>query len=110
MTPQASLHFAALWPQAGAWDTCVVWFSSRKGICPEAPVCPCVQWGGSLWPPLTCVLPATACHQGVGVFAQPRQHHRPECPLCLASAESDPLQAWIPQEKEDEEGALWALL
>lgn len=52
---------------------------------------PCVQWGGSLQPPLKCVLLVTAVW-GWGSSAQLRQGHCPEYPLCLASAASDPFR------------------
>lgn len=64
---------------------------------------PCVLWGGSLQPPLKCLLfcplPALCRVQGAS-SAQLRWGHHPECLLCLPSAESDPLQARIPHSGE----------
>lgn len=77
---------------------CAVWVSSKKGGCSEAPVCRVCVCGGAG----CCSLHSSVLFQplpaswGWGSSARLRQGHCPECPLCLASAESDPLQAWIP--------------
>lgn len=94
MTAQARLWPAALRPWQDLGCVCSLVFLCAGELL-RGPRVPCVLWGGSLQPPSKCLLsqllPALWGGGSAGCGRAPS-----ECPLCLASAESDPLQAWIP--------------
>lgn len=92
-------------------------FPLRRGAAlrPPCAVAPCVLWGRSLQPSLKWLLfrPLPALWGRVSL-APLGWGCPPECCLCLASAESDPLRpGFHTQGEEDEEAALsaplWAL-